>query len=53
MPSDKCNSITAKDTDLIFSLLNVALARQPVSDQIPQAVDDTELCFVFRLNVVF
>ena len=26
MPSDKCNSITAKATDLIFSLFNIASA---------------------------
>ena len=26
MPSDKCNSITAKATDLIFSLFDITLA---------------------------
>ena len=28
MPSDKCNSITAKAMGLIFSLFNVTLARE-------------------------
>ena len=28
MPSDKCNSITAKATGLIFSLFNIASARE-------------------------
>ena len=28
MPSDKCNSIMAKATDLIFSLFDVASARE-------------------------
>ena len=37
MPSDKCNSITAKATGLIFSLFDVALARQ-VPFGIPQYV---------------
>ena len=37
MPSDKCNSITAKAAGLIFSLFDVASARQ-VSFGIPQYV---------------
>ena len=28
MPADKCNSITAKAMDLIFSLFDIALARE-------------------------
>ena len=37
MPSDKCNSITAKTTGLIFSLFDVASA-QEVPFGIPQYV---------------
>ena len=37
MPSDKCNSIMAKATGLIFSLFDVALARE-VPFSIPQYV---------------
>ena len=37
MPSDKCNSITAKATGLIFSLFDVASARQ-VPFGIPQYI---------------
>ena len=37
MPSDKCNSITAKDMGLIFSLFDVASARE-VPFGIPQFV---------------
>ena len=37
IPSDKCNSITAKAIGLIFSLFNVALARE-VPFGIPQYI---------------
>ena len=37
MPSDKCNSVTAKATGLIFLLFDVALARE-VPFGIPQYV---------------
>ena len=47
MPSGKCNSITTKATGLIFSLFDVALARQ-VPFGIPQYVQ----CIIHGLTSV-
>ena len=47
MPSDQCNSITAKASDLIFSLLDVTLARE-----VPFGIPQYEQCILQGLTSV-
>ena len=47
MPSDKCNSIMAKATDLIFSLFDVTSARE-----VPFGISQYVQCILHELTSV-